>query len=205
MSLHKISLKIIFFQLLILIISCSSDKTTTTDNIEVLQFQVDSTLLNPIFTDTALNMQFCPPKNWRQMPPDSVALVRASLSSMDAPQEKLQVKEVFLNTSQKSFAALSTFENGSDSLIQQMLTHYERIFNKSKAWNSVKKSSFKINDFTAHQFLLTNKDWVSFKLLFTEPNPIPFQLDYTMPLATYVEKVKILESSIGSTQLLTHD
>ena len=205
MYLNKTCLKIVITQLLITIISISSCSSDQTNAIEVLQFQVDSTLLNPIFTDATLNMQFCPPKNWRQMPADSVALVRASLSNMNLPQEKLQVKEVFLNTSQKSFAALSTFENGSDSLIQHMLTHYESIFNKNKTWNSVKKSSFKINDFTAHQFLLTNKDWVSFKLLFTKPNPTPFQIDYTMPFETYVSKVKILESSIGSTQLLTHD
>ncbi len=196
-----ISLLIVF----LLLNSCNQQDKTIDSALETLQFNIDSTLLNPVFQNSDLEFQFCPPKNWRQMPKDSVQLVQQSLSQMTLPQEKLQVQEVFLNATEKSFVALSIFENPDDKLIDYTLKNYKEIFNKNNTWLDIKQSSFKINDIIAHQFLLTNKDWVSFKLILTEPRTSPLQIDYTVPFATYINKIKTLESSMGSIKLLTHN
>lgn len=63
---------------------------------------------------------------------------------------------------------------------------------------SLKYGEFTYNGFDIKQFLLQNPSFINFKLFFVKRGRQNFLLEYILPLKVYAEKIRIIESSIGS-------
>lgn len=177
--------------------SCSSDTRSANDrSIPEMEFAVDKTLLGDVFRDSALQVEFHPPARWIKADPRTKEMMAVVIDSLNP--YPLRIKEVFYDSTSQSMALLSDLSGARVETRDKIIGDYEQVFNAGKMWNDVKMATFRFNDLTTDQLLLQNQQMVNFKLIFFKNRDIPFQVDYIVPRQTYAEKVRYIESSIGS-------
>jgi hypothetical protein len=75
-------------------------------------------------------------------------------------------------------------------------TYYNVVVDNFKTKN-INQGKFKINGIKTIQYIITAQEIVLIKLIFNIKG-FYYQLDYIIPLSNYEEKLRSIESSIGS-------
>ena len=177
--------------------SCSSDTRPANDrSIPLMEFVVDQALLGDVFRDSTLNVEFQPPARWTKADAQTKEMVAALIDSLS--RYPVRLTEIFYDSASQSVAVLSDLSEVDTELYGKITSEYEQVFNAGKTWDDVKMATFRFNNLTAHQLLLQNQQMVNFKLLFFKNLDNKFQVDYIVPRQVYAEKVRHIESSIGS-------
>lgn len=167
-------------------ISCSSDKASN-DTAE-MNFSVNQHLLAPTYIDTAVGVQFNPPKN----------MVSINYKTAQEISDPIRIKQIFSDTLTQATLLYSDLSVLPDSSLQNILNNYQQVLNKNGEWKSIQKAVYQFNGLRVYQFLLQNEQIVGFKLVFPEGTKKKFSLDYAFPVHQYAKYAKPLESSIGS-------
>jgi hypothetical protein len=198
MNLSKKLFIILFSFLILMNLSCGNEEKNKTDQPEEMTFQVNQSLLGEKYSDNELGFSFSPPIGCKLMPKNLVQQVKAEITkNLVSPESlALEPKQFFLNKNEQFFCLLTTLPMLvlSDSSIK----FYNMAVKNSAAGDEVQSSTYKYNHFLIYQSLIMNDETINFKLLIPQAEHKSFQIDYILPKSIYVNKIEVIESSIGS-------
>ena len=169
---------------------------------ETLAFNVDQTLLEPVLTDTELNITIAAPKNWKKIDDSVFAQVINELDLQLTENIKLVPRWIFLNENSLAMCIVSKL-NGvgiapDENLLKNLATAYQNQFPKA----TVKQAVFRKDAFRIHQLMVIADDFVLIKLICDAPKTLIFEVDYRVPRDVYKTELQAIESSIGSINLI---
>jgi len=193
------------FGFLFLLNSCGENKKPSND-IEKINFSVDSSLLGEKVVLNDLNFSYNAPKNWIIF--DSAAVNQ--LIKIPIEQSKNDISKIikpinyFVDSITKSILITSMIFDKDKKNKKQFISNYKNHINTVSKDSKVMVNEFMKDNFHIVQFLIQNNDFVNFKLvMFINSNII--QQDFYIPPKEYnMEIAKVIESSIGSMNIINN-
>ncbi len=170
---------------------------------ETLVFNVDETQLEPPVVDTTLRIKIAAPKNWKKIDDSMLTQVINKLGTQLTLEEGQVVPRwIFLNENSRSMCVVSELKGleiaPDETLIKTLTTTYQNQFPKA----TVRQAIFMKDAFRIHQLMVVAADFVRIKLICDAPETLVFAVDYHIPKDVYQTKLRAIESSIGSINLI---
>ena len=191
MKLKKL-LSVVF--ILISIISCSEKIGKETKSIS---FNINSSLLGPIYKESQFSFQ--PPKNCTPISSDLFTQLQKNISeNMHFSDFKVIPKEIFANQDSSFFCNFSKVI-ATKKTPNKVKIFYQSILEKYSN-TKIDTASFKYNDFMFNQIIVSSHKNILIELIINSKNQEIFIIDYLIPNKIYPQKIRAIESSIGSIQ-----
>jgi hypothetical protein len=167
-----------------------------------MEFAVDPALLGPAVTDSALRFTFRPPAVL--MPADSglVHRMRDEAQRGRRPDDPLAAEPVFffVAPSGGALCRVGRFLAPPPGRLDPVWVEACRAeLQRQIAPAAVASDLFRVGRTTiVAQFHAKSESMILFRLLCLGPGPVPFMVDYVVPIADYANLSRAIESSIGS-------
>ncbi len=171
-----------------------ASKTNAADD-KYLAFNVDQTLLDQVYRDDMLRMQFHPPRDWKTV---SDTLIDSLYADLKGSFFKIELRKIFLSDSLRCACVLSKIDSLDIEDTQQIFKTAEIQFTANDRQADIRNAEFHTEYFRVRQTLAMTQNMVFFRLLFDHPETEIFEVDYFLPKDVYVGQVRAIESSIGS-------
>jgi len=179
---------------------CSKTQDSN-ERYEALLFEVNYDLLDELFQDAALSLQFAPPKNWKRLDAElfSQFINSSTISINDSSQFAMTAREIFFDSQTKSMCVISIFENIDPEMrFEDFIAEFSELA-QSHYNQKLKKTGFSlINNLKFYQLIIMDDSIVNFKLLEKNNVTHPIQIDYITTVGQYPDLMKAIESSMGS-------
>lgn len=179
----------------LLLCFCVSSKSNE-DSIPTMEFSVSDSLLQKPVTDKELGISFRPPVGWNALSNNSLEQkINAMLSDKALSRERAYI---FHDKQLTAFLVLNNApyfnaDNGKMS-IQKVEEKYHKQFPQSE----INTCIFKKDVFRVHQIVVNLGKIVLVRLFFdTEKRPA-FEASFIFPAESYQERMKTVESVVGS-------
>jgi len=194
-------LNILFFSSIFLC-SCKNSQ----ENFELLYFNVNSNLLNPVFADSAHGFSFCPPKGWNAVVPETLDRVREKMKKEGTfpgcgPYDVIQI---FSDSVKMNFCILSTCTfPPSKSRLQEKIAFIDEQMREKFSQYPIHPGKIRLGSWKVLQYRILTEHQVLFKLFFLDLSNQWIQLDYAIARSVYNQKIESVESSLGSVRFIT--
>lgn len=177
--------------------AASEPKTT-------MHFNVDPALIGPMRRFEEFDIQIAAPAGWEPLPDEQVAAVAGAIggsptdssttlpSTEPSPLFATEPLAVFAQADVGLWLVISAVEAPDPAALEAALAQNRKLANATSYW---------VHDIEVHQYVVQLPTAVNFKLLLDSPGGSDsrhLQLDYIMPLQTYRDHSRRLESSLGS-------
>jgi hypothetical protein len=191
MKLLKYTLLII---LLLSSISCSSDNKID-DGFTEIAFNVDENLLSntPEMIENIFQVKF--PVDFNKIDDINFQAIKTAIDSDTTSFFQLSLLAVYKSLSGSS-SILSKIISDKNVFNEIDSTYYNMVVDNFRTKN-INQGKIKINGIKTVQYIITAQEVVLIKLLINVKG-FYYQLDYIIPLSKYEEKLRGIESSIGS-------
>ncbi len=190
----KIQKHISIIVLLLSTISCSSDNNIH-DGFTEIAFNVDTSLLSntPEMIENIFQIKF--PVDFNKIDDINFQAIKTVIDSDTTSFFPLSLLAVYKSSSGSS-SILSKILSDKNVFNEIDSTYYNMVVDNFKTKN-INQGKFKINGIKTIQYIITAQEIVLIKLIFNIKG-FYYQLDYIIPLSNYEEKLRSIESSIGS-------
>jgi hypothetical protein len=191
MKLLKYTLLII---LLLSSISCSSDNKID-DGFTEIVFNVDENLLSntPEMIENIFQVKF--PVDFNKIDDINFQAIKTAIDSDTTSFFQLSLLAVYKSLSGSS-SILSKIISDKNVFNEIDSTYYNMVVDNFRTKN-INQGKIKINGIKTVQYIITAQEVVLIKLIINVKG-FYYQLDYIIPLSKYEEKLRGIESSIGS-------
>ncbi|HHE39289.1 MAG TPA: hypothetical protein ENL20_12055 [Candidatus Cloacimonetes bacterium] len=178
----------------ILALTNCSNKKQGNDKDQII-FHVDSLLLDSTYTNSKLEIDFKPPKNWKVISDELMESIKANTETI-SDSINIDLQKVFMNKDISGFCFISTFEENYHS--RNFVKDYILEIKKKNSEKSIKEGNFLYNDFKIMQLSIFDQDNINLKLIIQSQKQKTFLIDYIIPMKFYEDNLRAIESSIGS-------
>jgi len=180
--------------LLLSTICCSSDNKID-DEFAIVDFNVNKNLLSdiPVIVDNILQITF--PLDFNTIDANNFQKIKTAIDSDTNSFFQLSLLTV-LNSSSGCSAILSKIISENYVFDELDSTYYNLLADNLKTDNII-KSKIKINGIKTVQYIIITPEIVIIKLIINKQE-LFYQFDFIIPLSNYEEKLRSIESSIGS-------
>ncbi len=191
MKIKKYTLIIV---LLLSTISCSSNNKIDNGFTEIV-FNVDTNLLSntPEMIENIFQIRF--PVDFNKIDDINFQAIKTAIDSDTTSFFQLSLLAVYKSLIGSS-SILSKILSDKNVFNEIDSTYYNMVVDNFKTKN-INQGKFKINGIKTIQYIITAQEIVLIKLIFNIKG-FYYQLDYIIPLSNYEEKLRSIESSIGS-------
>jgi hypothetical protein len=173
------------------IVSCQDDQVPTKT---IMEFSVDSSLVNVSFHDTATGISYRLPGEWSNWTNDS-SLNKA----LQQDTSRLRLIHLAGDTAAGLYWSLVDIRTASAGNFSQLRTDYQQVLNNNKQWDTVMMADYYKDGLQVDQYIMKNSILTNFRLIFINKNQPLVQMDYKLPNSVDGPRyTKILESIIGS-------
>lgn len=202
MSIKRTCLHIVFS--LFMLIYCGGEHEGS-PKIEQLSFAVCDSLLGSVYVDSISRFSFHPPLGWEQVPDTTLYEAKRKLTEAMDPNESIRIEplQFFIDVRSRSSCCLSRltgFHVTNQTL--DSLGEYRSLLKAKFPETKIEEGAFRVDDVNVYQFLITDNERVTFKLVCWGSSRQVVQVDYVVPFSLYRESIKAIESSIGSFKML---
>lgn len=174
---------------LIFFLSCNSRPS---HSVTEMEFQVDSSIVNKMVTDSALSISYAVPGDWIEIETNDSTMKRLGAANV-------RLSKLLKNSAGSVVFSLSDVSRVADSTFSNMSENYKTVLNPTSSWTNVEKASFTTKGYDVDQFVMSRQGQTFFKMLFGKGNHRLFQVDYSIIVdSSYARNTKTLESIIGS-------
>jgi hypothetical protein len=167
-----------------------------------MQFAVDPSLLGPVVTDSVLRFTFRPPA---VLAPAESALVRrlreeARRAARPGDPAAVEPAYLFAVPSGGALCRVGRFLEPPPGRLDPIWVEANRNeLERQITPAKVTSDLYRVGRRTVvAQFHAASESMVLFRLLCQGPGPVPFQIDYVVPIGDYPNLSRAIESSIGS-------
>lgn len=188
------------FLSVILVISLIVCNSKPQEELKILEFQVTDSLLDSLYTNSLLGMNFSPPRSCAPLCDSMMQEVVRRTASLWSDSITGKIRQVFFSSENQIYCFLSAMQCPPDSLMDSLWLNQAERLSKLQPNSTQFSDHFRYKDFRIRQMIVTNPEWVMLKLLFLRPSLPTFQLDYLVPASVYHDLGHALESSIGSVE-----
>jgi hypothetical protein len=190
----------IFILFVLSIYSCS-DKNNSPGSREELKFNIDQNLISDKIDLKEYKISFNPPINWGTISGSLFDSLNYLIKDQPISEEiKIIPLEVFFDSSSKSVLNVTAIKVKADSL-NNIINNLGKELLKKYGNTSLKRADYLKDGIPVTQFLITENEVITFKILiFNDLNQI-IEFDYSTLKNSYPNEVKSIESSIGSIKL----
>ena len=169
---------------------------------ETFVFNVDETQIEPPVVDTTLGIKIAAPKNWKKINDSVLAQVTNKLDTQLIHGIQMVPRWIFLDEGSQAMCVVSEL-NGveiapDETLLKTLTIAYQNQFPKA----TVQQAIFMKDVFRIHQLMVITANFVRIKLICDTPETLVFAVDYHIPKDVYRTKLRAIESSIGSINLI---
>ena len=180
--------------LLLSTISCSSNNKIDNGFTEI-SFNVDENLLSntPEMIENIFQIKF--PVDFNKIDDINFQAIKTAIDSDTTSFFQMSLIAVYKSLS-GSTSILSKILSDKNVFNEIDSTYYNVVVDNFKTKN-INQGKFKINGIKTIQYIITAQEIVLIKLIFNIKG-FYYQLDYIIPLSNYEEKLRSIESSIGS-------
>jgi hypothetical protein len=191
MNINKTFLIIV---LLFSIISCRSNNKINDGFVKAI-FNVDSNLLSKTPTTIDNIFQITYPLDFNQIEEIDFQKIKTAIESDSTSFFQLSPLAIY-KSSGGSTSILSKIISEED-VFNEIDTTYYNVLADNFETKYIDQNKIKINGINTIQYIITTTEVVLIKLIFNVRD-FYYQLDYIIPIYIYEEKLKSIESSIGS-------
>ena len=171
----------------------------------ILTFNVDGSLLSTAIQDSVLLISFQSPKGWHRLPRTIIAKAQQSAqeklewTSKGKASHSLEVRHAWNDTTTGGVMTVSRLATFDPSDSSRTIREYENLYRESTPDADIKKGVFYANGLKVHQLRCSTFNRVLFKMVFTnERLPYAVQFDFSIPVDTYPQLIRTIESVTGS-------
>lgn len=181
---------------------CSNQEKNSSQDVSELDFDVDSTKLEPTIQNKDLCIQFSSPKGWTLISQDIFEEFskRNQIAHIENSGFSFKPISIFLNQESESLLYVSLIHGLEDTSTAKLIEKYKGVIITN--FTPFKSGDFLKDNILFVQFLIQDEERVNFKLLFINNKNQLIQFDYIIPNKSYLSELKAIESSIGSIQLI---
>lgn len=203
---NKLNQLVFLFTILILLFS-ACNKVDSEKKDTILFNQVDSLISSP---DSLYNggIIISPPKDWTNIDSNLISLITAKLSQISDTSFHFEynlLKIYFDSTSSSLLSVGTIIYDESIYSAETALSDYKSLFEKNLLTSNIKTGSYIKDNIEITQFLIQEKDNITFKLIFINNSNKIIQIDYILNPKIYLDIVKAVESSISSIKLIKQE
>jgi hypothetical protein len=184
-----------FVSMMAMICLCGGPKSKD-ENIQSLGFVVNDSLLQKPVIDSILKISFSPPKNWISTPSDTLLkLVEKIVLENKIGGENTHM---YCDRASRSFLIVNqtAFFNGTGG--PESLKKLEDLCKKQFPQSETRTIVFLKKPFLVNQIIANLGTMVLVSLYFKSDECRPFAVNFLVPMATFSEHMKIVESVVGS-------
>jgi hypothetical protein len=163
--------------------------------LEILQFNVDTSLVASRIADTTLNISYTPPKNWERMLPDTLK----HLNVAEAHTNVIGIFHDSLSNAGLIVTQIDSFQlSDSANVIARAVKYYKGIDPQTE----VRNAAYQFEEFKVLQIMILEKNSVTLKMIFERSHGggSPFEFDFLVPKQIYPTTARVIESVVGSLQ-----
>ncbi|MBP7461295.1 MAG: hypothetical protein KBA26_08395 [Candidatus Delongbacteria bacterium] len=171
------------------------------EELKTMEFQVQDSLLEPVYTDTTLGIRFSPPKGCVPLDDSTMNLVIGQTEALRSQEMPGRLCRVFFSPQTRIMCFLSVLECSNESRMDSLWLQQAEHLAKLPSTTGHFTDHFLYKQFRVRQLMITGPDRIALKLLFVRSMAACFQLDYSIPAGIYQSEGHALESSIGSVSL----
>jgi hypothetical protein len=167
------------------------------DTYSELIFEIDSTLVGPEIKLEEFNLAVSPPAGWTALDLNLQDSLKAVVLSRLSGGEGFLIDplEIIWEPKTSSILSISRIELREDSV---QIKDYYSVMEQTFTDQSLNKGYFKSRELPFTQYLIQGNSQVAFKLITHTDENAYIQFDYVIPLNHYMDRLKAIESSIGS-------
>ena len=187
--------------------SCQQKRDVDTSP-ETVRFAVDRSLLGAIIVDTALGVEFSPPRGWEKVSAQSLkraegsALVRLPDTAKHSKGAVPRLLYAWTHAESGSVVIVSAVPHFDTQDSSSSLQEYLQLYRSEPDLEDIRASVFYDGTFKVHQLLVTRQASVLFKMIFSVGRtPSPVEFDFTITRDAYPQLIKTIESVAGSLEL----
>jgi len=175
-------------------IGCQSDNTINGEFIKI-EFDINKSLLSaiPVTIENAFHVTY--PVDFTEIDKTDFKMIKTAIESDSTSFFQLSPIAVY-KSSGGSTSILSKIISEEEVFDKIDTTYYNVLANNFET-RYIEQSKIKINGINTIQYIITTTEVVLIKLIF-HVRDFYYQLDYIIPISIYEEKLKSIESSIGS-------
>jgi len=190
----NINRTIVIIVLLFSIISCNSNNKTF-DEFEEVKFNVKANLLSqtPTIIDNIFQITY--PLDFYEIEEIDFQKIKTSIESDSTSFFKLS--PLAINKSPGGITSILSKILSENDVFDKIDTTYYNVLADNFETKYIDQSKFKINGINTIQYIITTTEVVLIKLIL-HVRDFYYQLDCVIPISIYEEKLKSIESSIGS-------
>ena len=175
-------------------ISCDSNNEIN-DEFVIIEFNVNNNLLSDKSALIENIFQITFPTDYNKIENVNFQKVK-SIIDFDTTAY-FQLSLVTIYNSLSGCSAILSKILSENNVFNEIDSSYNNLLFDNFKTKNINKSKIKINGINSIQFIITTIDKVIIKLIF-KIKGFYYQLDYIIPFSIYQEKLKSIESSIGS-------
>ena len=175
-------------------ISCDSNNEIN-DEFVIIEFNVNNNLLSDKSALIENIFQITFPTDYNKIENANFQKVK-SIIDFDTTAY-FQLSLVTIYNSLSGCSAILSKILSENNVFNEIDSSYNNLLLDNFKTKNINKSKIKINGINSIQFIITTIDKVIIKLIF-KIKGFYYQLDYIIPFSIYQEKLKSIESSIGS-------
>lgn len=183
--------KFIFFSLYVyslLLFQCGKNE---------LYFNVNPSLLGELFSNDKIGINLRVPKGWKKISQKELLLVKKKLNEKNI--EGIIPLQFYVDKNEGSMCIISTFEK--NKRIKRIVSEYKVRLKKYFSTSKITYTSFYKDDIKFYQFQIITEKFINIKLFLLSKYKNIIQIDYIVPSIIYNDKLKSIESSIGSIKI----
>jgi len=175
--------------------SCSRDEKSPDPG--ELGFRVDTTLLEDEFVENELGLSFSPPVGCSKLPDEITdrALVSLPDKGLMGDSSLVQPQYTFFNQQDGVVCIVSLLPHLTTT--QSEILSYQNLVRQNFPTAKLEQGQFRHNNIDFFQTLIMTTNTVIFKLVIPRDHR-SLQFDYVIPQNIYIDKIRAIESSIGS-------
>jgi hypothetical protein len=180
-------------------LNCSRDEKSPAPG--ELSFRVDATLLENEFVEKNLGFSFSPPGGCTRLPDELTNRALASLpdESMTGDSSLVRPQHVFFNQKDGVACIISVLPHLTTK--QSEILSYQNLVRQNFPAAKLDQGQFRHNNIDFSQTLIMTTNTVIFKLVIPRDHR-SLQFDYVIPQHIYIDKIRAIESSIGSINMI---
>jgi len=188
-------------------IGCAQREEEKSSNLGPVVFNVVDSLLAKTVTDSVLMISYRSPSGWKEIPS---RILDSAMKTVDirlnTASDITKLRSGYFDKSSGSillFSRIDSFDVSDSSITMRNMAEYYR---KTDSTASIQANVFLTGPFKVHQLLVTSKSRVIIKMVLNVADPAPpiFDMTFYIPMAFYTQKVKTVESVVGSIHTHNH-
>ncbi|MDI6802705.1 MAG: hypothetical protein QME58_02515 [Bacteroidota bacterium] len=205
------------FLILILLISsfmlfssCRKKETNTQQNpLQSLIFNVDESVIDKKITNKEHNISYRIPKNWNRISLSDIEEKLKVILKNPTSNEKSNIilLDAYNDTDRNSYLILSEIE-GIDFGTDNFRYKFENALRNSIVQvNSINSAEFLFLPWHIYQFQIVHNQFIFVKMILSKYRSVSkvYQIDFLTNVEKYPSMARVLESFVGSLQLINHN